>query len=198
EADLHSIATYLSSTYPKDDDRLLFSLARSGLLGNMLGGPVRAFVAALMLLAGLILLAACANLGSMFAARAADRSKEIALRLALVSSRKHILRQLLTEAVLLSLIGGAVGLLGGVALLRWLVAWKPVPSFPITLPVSPDASVYGFALLMALASGVLFGMVPVRQVLRANPYQIVKAGSAGAQGRRFTARDLLLVIQIAI
>jgi hypothetical protein len=58
EADLHSIATFLSTTYPKDDDRLTFSLARSGLLGNMLGQPVRAFVTGLMLLAGLILLAA--------------------------------------------------------------------------------------------------------------------------------------------
>jgi predicted permease len=197
-ADLNSVAAYLAKTYPKYDEGTKFALARPGLVGDMLGRPVRAFATGLMLLAGLILLAACANLGSMFAARAADRSREIALRLALGSSRKHILRQLLTEAVLLSLVGGAVGLLGGVALLRWLVAWKPVPSFPITLPVSPDASVYGFALLMALASGVLFGMVPVRQVLRANPYQIVKAGSAGAQGRRFTARDLLLVIQIAI
>ena len=92
-ADLHSIATFLTRTYPKDDDGLNFSLARPGLLGNLLGRPVRAFVAGLMLLAGLILLAACANLGSLFAARAADRSREIALRLALGSTRRHILRQ---------------------------------------------------------------------------------------------------------
>ncbi len=81
--DLQAIATFLKSTYPKDDDGLTFSLSRPGLLGNLLGRPVRAFVAGLMLLAGLILLAACANLGSLFAARAADRSREIALRLAL-------------------------------------------------------------------------------------------------------------------
>ena len=197
-ADLSAVAAYLSKTYPKEDDRISFTLARPGLIGDMLGGPVRAFLTGLMVLAGLILLAACANLGSLFAARAADRSKEIALRLALGSSRKRILRQLMTEAVLVSLVGGAVGLLGSVVLLRWLSVWQPMPNFPIHVPVSPDVHVYGVAVVLALASGLLFGLVPVRQVLRANPYEIVKGGSAGVAGRRFTARDLLLVVQIAI
>ena len=198
-ADLNSIATHLAKTYPKEEDQQSsFSLARPGLMGDSLGQPVRAFLTALMLLAGLILLAACANLGSFFAARAADRSKEIALRLALGSSRQRILRQLLTEAVLISLIGGTSGLLCGLVLLRWLSVWQPVPSFPINLPVNPDANVYLIALLLALASGLLCGIVPIRQVLRANPYQIVKSGSAGTIGRRFTVRDALLVVQIAV
>jgi predicted permease len=119
-ADLNSVAAYLRKAYPTDDDRMDFKLARPGLAGDMLGGPVRAFLAGLMALATLILLAACANLGSLFAARAADRSKEIALRLALGSSRKRILRQLLTEAVMVSLMGGTAGLAGSVLLLRWL------------------------------------------------------------------------------
>ena len=197
-SDLNSIAAYLGKTYPKLDGQASFSLVRPGLLGNMLGRPVRAFVTGLMLLAGLILLAACANLGSLFAARAADRSKEIALRLALGSSRKRILRQLLTEAVMVSLIGGTVGLLGGVALLRWLSAWQPLTDIPMNIPVQPDAKVYGVSLLLALVSGFLFGIVPVRQVLRADPYQIVKSGSTGAIGQRVTARDFLLVLQIAV
>jgi len=75
-ADLNSIAAYLAKTYPKEDDGIAFALARPGLAGDMLGRPVHAFVAGLMLLTALILIAACVNLGSLFAARAADRTRE--------------------------------------------------------------------------------------------------------------------------
>jgi len=196
-ADLNSIGSYLKKSYPKDEDQMTFSLARPSLVSDITGRPVRAFLAGLMLLAGLILLAACANLGSLFAARAADRSREVALRLALGASRLRILRQLFTEAMLISLIGGAAGLWGSVVLLHWLSAWRPFPQFPMNVPVNPDANVYGVALLLALASGFLSGAVPVRQVLRTDPYEIVKSGSI-SRGRRVTVRDLLLAVQIAI
>jgi predicted permease len=197
-SDLNSIGSDLEKNYPKDDSKVTFSLARPSLYGDYVGRPVREFLAALMLLAGLILLAACANLGSLFAARAADRSREVALRLALGSSRQRILRGLFTEAVLISLMGGAVGLLGSVQVLGWLSVWQPMSRFPGHLSVNPDAHVYGLALLLALASGFLFGAVPVRQVLRTNPYEVIKSGSTGRLGRRMTARDVLLVVQIAI
>jgi predicted permease len=197
-ADLNSIGSYLEKTYPKDDGHVNFGLARPSLYGNLLGPPVRAFVSGLMLLAALILLAACANLGSLFAARAADRSREVALRLALGAKRSRILRTLFTEAVMISLVGGVFGVWGSVALLRALAVWQPVSRFPMILPVNPDGYVYGVALVLALASGILFGMVPVRQVLRVDSYQIVKSGSTGTPGRRITVRDLLLVAQIAI
>ena len=197
--DLNALGTWLSKSYPGDDDGLKFTLARPGLVGDMLGGPARAFMAGLMLLAGLILLAACANLGSLFAARAADRAKETALRLALGSKRGLILRQLLTEAVMVSLAGGALGLAGGVAILRFLSAWQPIPDTPINVPVNPDAGTYLVALVLALASGLMFGMVPVRQVLRADPWQVIRTGAASVGGlRRFTLRDVLLAVQIAI
>ncbi len=197
-ADLNSIGSYLEKNYPKEDAKMSFSLGRPSLVGDFLGRPARAFMAGLMLLAGLILLAACANLGSLFGARAADRSREVALRLALGSSRNRILRTLFTEAMLISLAGGALGLWASVVLLGQLSAWQPFARFPITVPVNPDAKVYGVALLLALVSGILFGLVPVRQVLRTDPYQIVKAGRGGADGRRITVRDLLLVVQIAL
>jgi macrolide transport system ATP-binding/permease protein len=201
-ADLNSVGSYLEQNYPKSDANMTFSLARPSLAGDLLGPPVRGFVTGLMMLSGLILLAACANLGSLFAARAADRSREIALRLALGSSRKRILRGIFTEAILISLGGGALGLLGSVALLRELSVWQPLAAFPIFIPVNPDANVYLVALFLALASGFLCGAVPVRQILRTNPYEVVKAGStgiiAGNAGRRVTVRDVLLVFQIAI
>ena len=197
-ADLNSVDSYLKRSYPKEEGNAPYTLARPGLHGDYMGRPMGAFLTGLMLLSGLILLAACANLGSLFAARAADRSREVALRLALGSSRKRILRQLFTEAVLLSLAGGGAGLVASIVLLRQLSVWRPFPQFPLHMPVSPDANVFLVALVLALVSGALFGIVPVRQILRANPYEIVKAGSTGAFGRRITARDVLLVVQIAI
>ena len=197
-ADMNSIGADLQRTYPKDVGKMTFVLRRPSLYGDYLGRPVGAFMAGLMMLTGLILLAACANLGSLFAARAADRSREVALRLALGSSRKRILRGLFTEAIMISLVGGGVGLLGSVVLLRALSAWQPFPSLPIHLAVNPDAKVYAVAVLLALASGVLFGAVPVRQVLRTNPYEVIKAGSGGRTLKRMSARDVLLVVQIAI
>ena len=199
-ADLNSVGTWMQRTYPKDDGDMTFSLASPALAGDWLGGPMRQFLTGLMLLAGLILLAACANLGSLFAAHAADRSREIALRLALGSSRRRIVRHVFTEAILISLMGGAVGLAGSVMLLRGLSAWRPLSTVApdLHVPVSPDARVYAVALLLAVASGLLFGAVPVRKVLRTNPYEVVKSDSSGKVGRRITVRDLMLVAQIAI
>jgi predicted permease len=195
-ADVNAVGIDLQKAYPKQVSHAAVSLAHVGL--TAFAGPAKAFVAGLMLLAGLILLAACANLGSLFAARAADRGREMALRLALGSSRKRILRQLFTEAMLISVAGGALGLGASVALLKKISVWQPISGTPLHIPVMPDARLYWYSLALALVSGFLFGIVPVRQVLKANPYEIVKAGSSARMGRRITVRDVLLVIQISI
>jgi predicted permease len=196
--DLNSVGSWLGNTYPKDAGQRSFTLARPGLYGDFLGRPMRAFMAGLMLLAGMILLAACANLSSLFAARAADRSREFALRLALGSSRWRILRQLFTEALMLSLAGGAVGLSTGFLLLRGLSRWQPFPKYPVHVAVAPDANVVVVTLLLTIASGFLLSAIPVRQMLRVNPYEMVKSGTMGRVGRRITLRDVLVVAQIAI
>jgi predicted permease len=197
-ADLNSIGAYLEKAYPNEDAQMSFILAREGLPGEMFGRAMEAFLTGLMLLAGLILVAACANLGSLFAARAADRSREIALRLALGAGRLRILRQLFTEAVMISLMGGAAGLWASVLLLDWLSVWRPFPQYPIHIPVNPDEKVYAIAFLLSLASGLLFGAVPVRQILRTDAYQVIKSGTTGQVGRRLTARDVLLTLQVAV
>src|SRR5690348_5204693 len=197
-ADLNTIGAYLEKTYPKDERHMSFTLARPGLLGDQPGGPIHAFLAGLMLLAALILLAGCTNLGSLFAARTTDRSREIALRLALGAGRLRILRHIFTEAILVSVMGGALGLWGSVILLGWLSVWNPFPQFPANLSVNPDAHVYGFALLLALATGFLFGAIPVRPLLRTDPYGVIKSGSTGTVGRRITVSEMLLGVQIAI
>ena len=198
EADLNSIGAELDKTYPKEHRQTRFRLARPSLYGHYLGNPAKAFLTGLLILAGLILLAACANLGGLFSARAADRSREVALRLALGAGRGRILRALFTESLLISLMGGALGLFGGVVLLRAISSWQPLPTAPMHVPVNPDVKVYAVALALAVASGLLFGIVPVRQVLRTDPYQIVKAGLNVTPGRRIMTRDFLLVGQVAI
>ena len=198
-SDINTLAASLAKTYPKADDGLKFSLSRPGLAGNTLAQPTRAFMAGLMLLAGLILLAACANLGSLFTARTADRAREIAVRMALGSRRQLIVRQLLVEAGLVSLTGGVLGLVGAVFILRMLSAWRPMPNIPINVPVNPDANTYILAIGLAILSGLFFGMVPVRQVLRSDPWQTIRSGSTtGARLSRLTLRDILLGLQIAI
>jgi predicted permease len=195
-ADMNAVGSYIEKTYPKGSTHNSSTLSRSGL--SSFRHPAEAFMAGLMLLASLILLGACANLGSLFAAHAADRSREVALRLALGSSRKRILRGLFAEALLISLAGGAAGVFGSALLLHRLSSWQPFAGTPVHLPVAPDVKVYAVALILALVSGLLFGIVPVRQVLHANPYEIVKAGPGGRLGKRISIRDVLLVAQIAI
>ena len=114
QAELNTIAARIAHQYPKEEEGLGLKLARPGLIGDFLGGPVRGFLAGVMVLAAIVLLAACANLGSLFAARTADRAREIAIRMAIGASRWRILRQILVEALVISILGGVCACIGGV------------------------------------------------------------------------------------
>src|SRR3984893_7372688 len=108
QAELDTIAAGVARQYPKDEEKLSFKLTRPGLMGDFFGAPALGFLAGVMGLAGIVLLAACATLGSLFAARTADRTREIAIRMAIGSSRWRILRQLLVESFVISILGGAL------------------------------------------------------------------------------------------
>ncbi len=197
-ADLRTIASRLGAQY-KEDEGSTFRLSRPGFVGESFGNPVRAFLFGVTLLAALVLAAACANLGSLFAARASDRSRELALRLALGASRVHVGRQLITEALTLCLIGGGVGFALACAALRSLTAWHPSSEFPLAVAVDPDPGVALFSLLLTGACAVFFGLLPLRQVLRNSSYLLIKSGTAsGSGGRRWTLRDALLAVQITL
>ncbi len=193
---LNAIAAQLADDYPDTDDGLPLRLIHPGLWGDE-GDVIRGFLWSVTVLALLVLAAACANLASLFAARAADRSRELALRVALGSSRGRLVRQLLTEAVMVSLMGGAAGLAGADLLLGILNRWQHAAE--AHLAASLDARVYLAGLALTLGSALLFGMVPARQAWQSSPLQMMKSGPADAMHlRRFALRDLLLGAQIAI
>jgi predicted permease len=197
--DLRGITRELAKQYPNTDDGLGARLVKPGLMGDVLAGPARSFIAGIMALALLVLLAACTNLASLFAARTADRGRELAIRMAVGSSRWHVLRQLVTEAVLVAMIGGALGTLFSSALLQALTRWQPIAGFPIHVTVNADAQVYFVALLLSVGSGVVFGLVPLRQVWATSSAHLIKTGGAGTEvARRFTFREVLLGVQIAL
>ena len=197
--DLAGIVRDLAKQYPNTDDGLGARLVKPGLMGDVLGGPARSFIAGIMALALLVLLAACTNLASLFAARTADRGRELAIRMAVGSSRWHVLRQLVTEAVLIAVAGGALGTVFSSALLKALTRWQPIAGLPIHVTVSADARVYFVALLLSVGSGMVFGLVPLRQVWATSSAQLIKSGATGTElTRRLTFREVLLGIQIAL
>lgn len=199
EDNLNAIAHQMTRENPTADDTLFARLVKPGLLGDTLGGPAKPFLAALMGLALLVLIAACINLAGVFAARAADRSREMAIRLSIGSSRWRILRQLLAEAVLISLAGGLAGTVISIFMLRALSQWQPISEYPIHVTVAADANSYALALLLSLAAGILPGLLPARQVWRTEVTDALKSGSTNARIlRRITTRDLLLGVQIAV
>jgi predicted permease len=182
----------------KKDDGLSLRLRQPGPAGDE-NDPTKRGLLGIMLLAGLVLLAACANLASIFAARAADRAGELAVRMAIGATRWIVLRQLLTEAVLVSLMGGLLGSLFALQLLQSLSRWRPFGDFPIRLLVVPDVAVYLLAIGLSLASGIFFGLLPARQVWRTDVVQAIKTGYVWTESfRRFAMRDLLLLIQIVV
>lgn len=155
--------------------------------------------AALMVVVGLVLLVACANLASFLLAQARDRRKEVAVRLAIGAKRSVLVRQFLVESLCLATVGGVAGvLLSGVALRAVLRTNLPLP-LPLTFDVSLDWRVLAFAVGASLLAGVLFGLAPALQATRATVVETIKNENAdGGKARRFSMRNVLVVGQVSV
>jgi predicted permease len=198
-ADLTAISAGLAGQYPQTNTASRILLTRPGMVGDVIGGPAQAFSAGMMVLAGLVLLAVCANLASLLAARAADRTRELAIRLSIGSGRGRILRQLLTESLVLAAIGGAAGTALAMASVGILSGWRPPLDFPSGLEIRPDWRVFLFSAAAALTAGLLSGLAPARQAWRADPNAMLKGQPGQRRGPAGVAlRDVLVAAQVAI
>jgi predicted permease len=199
EANLDQIAKQLASTYPDIvNPRARFHLSRPGLIGQNLRGPITRFGAILMGIAGAALLLACINLAGMLLARASDRHREIGIRLALGASRFQLVRQLMTESLLLAVCGGLLGYAIAAGACRLFSFWRLEVDFPFNTTLQPDALVLCFTAAVALSTTLLFGLAPALQAMRTDVLPSLKSEPAFNRFRRLSIRDLLLAAQIAL
>ncbi len=198
EASINRVSAQIARQFPASDEGLHIDLSAPGLLGRALRGPVMAFSGVLMAVAGLVLLLACVNLAGMLLARATDRRKEIALRLALGASRPQIVRQLLTESLVLAVLGGAGGLLVSLSITDLFSSWHPAIDVPISTSLTSDSNVLLFAFLASLLATLLFGLAPALQATKTDLVPALKNEAVNDRLRRFHLRDFLVAAQIAL
>ena len=198
EGNLNTIWRQLAREYATHNEGASIKLTRPGLVGDAVGAPARAFLLAVLALAGLVLLTACANLGSMLAARGADRQRELAIRLSLGAGRGRLVRQLLTESIVLATAGGIVGAFGAAIAATGLSSWQLPIALPVRFDVHPDARVFAFAFIASLVAGIGFGVAPARQAVRTDPNAALKLGDGARRAGRWPMRDVFVGVQVAL
>ena len=196
QSDLDAISMRLEEQYPESNKtwRLRLVSLTDDLIGN-----VRTPLYVLLGAVGFVLLIACANVANLLLARAAGRQKEIAIRSALGARPRRLIRQLLTESIVLSTAGGSLGLLLAVWGTDVLVKMSP-DALSRTNNIGVDGRVLGFTLLMSLVSGVVFGLVPALQTSRPDLNESLKEGGKGAAGGKVSNRthNFLIVTEMAL
>jgi len=198
QASLNLLGQQLAKEYPDSNEGQTIKIDAPGFILPDLRGAVVSFTWVLMAAVGLVLLVTCTNLAGLMLARATDRRKEIAIRLAMGANRLRLIRQLLTESVLLAFGGGAVGVLLAVWIVKVLLALKPPIDFPLALDVSIDWRVLVFSLAVSVAAGVIFGLAPALQATRPNLVGALKDTAAQGGSVKTKLRSVLVVAQISI
>ena len=194
QADMDDVAQHLAETYPdadKDTGITLLSLKQDVV------GSIRPFLLVLLAAVGFVLLIACVNVANLLLARSTGRTREFAVRSALGASQARVIRQLLTESLVLSCAGGALGLL--------LAAWgtqaaiKLVPeALPRAQSVQVDSSVLLFTLAISLLAGIVFGLAPAVKACYGDIHETLKEGGRGSSGVRHRLQGLFVVVEIAM
>src|SRR5579864_5567578 len=193
-ADMQQVTDYLAKVYPDSDKGTGATLTP---LKERLVGKVRAFLLLLLGAVALVLLIACVNIANLLLARGTGRTREIAVRSALGAGTSRLVRQMLTESMLLAVLGGALGLA-----LASVGTQAALAALPATLPgaseVGIDARVLWFSALLSLCAGILFGLIPAIRTARRSTYDTLKDGARGAVGSRHRTQAVLVTVQVAL
>jgi predicted permease len=195
---LNSIAQQLEREYPTVNEGMQVSLFSPGLVGSAMRGAIIGFAGLLMVVVGMALLLACANLANLSLARATERRHEVAVRLSLGASRFRVMRQLLTESLLLAAGGGVLGLLLAVWLAKLTAAIKLPIDVPLATELQVDMRVFFFACLVSLGAGLLFGLLPAWQATKTDLVSALKSDASFSSLQRSRLKSGMIVLQVAL
>jgi predicted permease len=200
QAGMNVVASRLAQNYPESNRNFQIAMYTAGNGRPAFRTMLKPVTQILLAVVGLVLLITCANVANLLLARAARRRKEVAIRVSLGATRTRLIRQLLTESILLAVAGGLAGLILNFWLVNLLDALKPAVPLPVNVEFHTDWRVLSFTLLLSVLAGIIFGLVPALQASKHDLVPALKDHSQqlGERRRMFSLRNALVIGQVAL